>query len=88
MLPEVELRFSVPPESVKLPERVIVPEPPAVKVIVPPAATDELALTTMPPLFAVVKVKLPTFVALRLTPLFSLTKTEPVVEAERLVTSV
>lgn len=86
MSPEVEARLRVPPERVKLPERVMVPEPPAVRFIVPEA--DELALMTMPPLLLVISVRSPTIEAFRFTPLFSLTNAMPDVLTARLPASV
>lgn len=86
MSPEVDARLRVPPEIVKLPPRVIVPEPPAVKFIVPVA--EELALKTIPPLLLVTNVRSPTVEAFKFTPLFSLTKATPDVFTARLPASV
>lgn len=75
MSPLVETRLSVVAVSVTEPERVIVPDPPAVRFIV---AAEELAFTTMPPLEAVFRLRVvPTVEAPKLTPLASLIYADP-----------
>lgn len=56
MLPEVEVRVKVVAVKVTDPDLVMVPDPLAVRVIV---AEDELPVTTMPPLDAVLSARVP-----------------------------
>lgn len=86
MSPEPDARFNEPPESVKLPLRVIAPVVPAVNVIVPLA--DELPFTTMLPAAPVVSVRLSTDDAFKFTEFVSLTNAEPVVLTDKLPTVV
>lgn len=73
--PEVDIRFNVVAVRVTLPERVIVPEPLAVRFMVP---AEELAVITMPPFAAVFRLKDPLTVdAPRLTEFVSSTYAEP-----------
>lgn len=81
MLPEPEARFRVPPDTVKLPPRVIVPVVPAVRFIVPLA--DESPVITILPAAPVVSVKLPTDDAPKFTESVSVINPEPVVETVR-----
>lgn len=88
MSPEPEVMVRELVVRVKLPPRVMAPEPLAARVMLPPVA-ETLPLIAMPPLFRVDRLNPPVVdEALRLTLLASLMNAAPLVFAERAVTSV